>query len=207
MKVFTAMPTSGVVFTEALYSVGKPDFMTETAPVSAARNQIVEAFLKSDATHLLTVDYDEVVPKQAILPMLALNASVVVIDCPSKATGKSNIFRNDDGIIAATGFGCALFTRQVFETIPDPWFDLSPRRKLEKHGGKWTFPTIDDAPPNPWGGEDLNFCVKLKEHGFTIVDVPGLVCTHLEYEPFLTEKRATELLPIRRISVITGPPL
>lgn len=210
-----SIPTRGVVFTDTLSSVfefydSEHDevVFTETSPVSTARNIIAKEFLASKHYALLMIDDDEVLPLNALFYANELlnDETVVVIDCPSKRTGKSNIWHNKDGSIAASGFGCALFTRKIFETIPEPWFDLSPRRRMEKRNGDWFFPEIDDAPPNSNGGEDVSFSLKLLEHGFKIVEVPGLVCTHLEYELFNSENRATEILEIRRWDEITGPP-
>lgn len=213
--IFIGVPTRGIIFTETIKPIleiirDDDDYLLTTiSPVSQARNEIVRAFLASAQDFLFMVDDDEVIPiegHQALYDMEG-DSDVIVIDSPSKRTGRSNIFRNKDGSIAATGFGCALFTRKVFETIPEPWFDLSPRRTVEKVNGNWKFPVIEGAEPNPWGGEDINFCMKLHEHGFKIRDVPGLTCTHLEYEPFTNEERATRLLEIKRYEEISGPPL
>lgn len=217
--IFIGIPTRGVIYTdtsEYLYDVvvtdhsGQivlPPFFTNVAPVSMARNLIVEKFMASEADYLYMIDDDEVPPLGVVQAMIAKNAPVVVIDCPSKHSGKSNIFKNDDGTIAATGFGCALFKREVFQRLQGKWFDLYPRRTVEKSGGKWVFPILDDAPPNSWGGEDINFCMKLQEHGIPIITVEGAVCTHLEAVELQKEHRATEILTINRYDTITGSPL
>ena len=209
-RVLLGIPTRGIIHTEVIAAVASqfPDvMMTTIAPVSDARNHLVEQFLSyPQFTHLWMLDDDEVPPPMALLSMLSLNKDVVVIDCPSKRTNKSNIFRNDDGTIAASGFGCALFTRRVFEEIPSPWFSLNPRRTLEKNNGNFRFPPIDDAPENTWGGEDINFSLKLTESNLGITEAPG-ICTHLEVEELQKENRATEILNIRRYESISGSPL
>jgi len=214
--MFFGIPSRGIVFTETLNALQDEStqadriYITTISPVSSARNEIVQQFLKTNERYLFMLDDDEVMPFGVVTKMINLLSEdelAVVIDCPSKKTGRSNVFRNKNGSIAATGFGCALFTRKVFETIPEPWFDLSPRRRVEKRNGNWYFPVIDDAPPNPYGGEDINFSLKLKEYGFNIVSVPDTVCTHLSYEGFNRDNRATEILTIERYHEISAPPL
>ena len=205
MIIFVGVPTRGVVFTKTVKGIldsfrkEEHELYFETInPVSDARNNIVKKFLSGYCSHLLMIDDDEVLTPE-ILSKIKKKTNegfdIVVVDAPAKKTSKSNIFKNKDGSIVASGFGCALFSRKVFETIPDPWFDLSPRRRME-YNGEYSFPIIDDAPPNEWGGEDVNFSLKLKEYGFEIYQAEG-VCEHLEYEPFNNDKRATKILEIK----------
>ena len=200
--MFIGIPTRGVIFTQTLKSLSDnlinqnyKIYLTQISPVDKARNDIIRSFLESKDDYLFMLDDDEVMPKNALEAMLGANKDIVVIDAPAKKTFKSNIFKNKDGSIEASGFGCALFKRKVFETLPT-WFDLSPRRKME-YDGKYTFPIIDDAKPNDWGGEDVNFSLKLKEYGFDIYQLEGFVCKHLEYEPFNNDKRAVKILEIK----------
>ena len=213
MRLFVGIPTRGVVFTQTLKSLADnligfdwKLYLTQMNSIDKARNDIVGAYLASKDDFLLMLDDDEIMPENALQMMTGVNKDIVVIDAPAKRTGKSNIFFNNDGDIAASGFGCALFKRKVFEKIPAPWFDLLPRRKIEKIAGQWSFPIIDEIRPNEWGGEDINFSIKLREAGYKINTLP-YICQHLEYEPFNSEKRATKILEIRKYDAITGDPM
>jgi hypothetical protein len=205
-SVFVGIPSRGVVFAETLRAIPDPDVITTTQPVEAARNEIIQAFLWSTDTHLWMIDDDEVPPLGIIWKMLEANQPVVVVDAPAKKSGKSNVFRNSDGTVAATGFGCALFQRKVFETIPAPWFTRDKRRHVVKMGGFYSFPEQEGAA-NPWGGEDIEFSMKLWYNAINIHVLDGVTCTHLEYEPFNQPDRATRILDIKRYTEITGPPL
>lgn len=212
-KIYLGIPTRGVVFTETLkaafLNLGGVTWqfgLFTLSPVSEARNTMVREFLKTNCTHLFTLDDDEVPPVGILKKMLDAGQPVVVVDAPAKRTGRSNIFRDKDGTIAATGFGCALFKREVFEKLHDPWFSLLPRRTVRYRSGKHVFTTIDDAPENPYGGEDVNFSLKLKDNGIEIVALDE-ICTHLEYEPFNTDRRAVETLLINRYTEITDRPI
>ncbi len=220
-KILVAVPTRGVVFTEtlnALKFIGEwsgnldvefigPRF-TEISPVSKARNEIAHDFLTSGCDLLWMVDDDEVPPVNALKNLLELNADIAVIDCPSKGNGKSNIFKNKDGEIVASGFGCALFKKEVFTAlsmVTNEPFSLLPRRIVNKRGGLYTFEEVE-GEENAWGGEDINFSLKVRDLGFEIKQAEG-VCTHLEYEPFNSERRAIELLKINRYDEIKGEAL
>lgn len=152
------------------------------------------------------IDDDTVPPLGTLSRLLNAKEDIVVVDTPSKVTGKSNIFQNKNGEIVASGFSCALFTRRVFETIPGPWFDLAPRRSVKKRNQNYIFQeVIGDA--NGWGGEDINFSIKARDHGFKIKKLDGVQCTHLDYQPFTSENRAVQVLNIERYEELNGPPL
>jgi len=212
MSIFVGIPTRGIIFTETLIGVsenlkGKTYSLMPIVkePVDAARNFIISKFLESDADYLWTIDDDEVSPPGTLDAMIAADKPVVCVDAPAKKTGKSNVFRNLDGTVAATGFGCALFKREVFESLEKPWFSLAPRRQLIKRNRCYEFPIVDNTI-NPWGGEDVNFSLKLREKGYELYVLDGFVCDHLEYEQFARQERATRVLPIIRYSGITGAP-
>ena len=74
--------------------------------------------------------------------------------------------------VDATGCGCIMYRNQVFLDIERPWFELS---KNEKTG----------APV----GEDIGFCVKLKENGYSIyvdclVDIQHLSLVAVDWNTY-----------------------
>jgi ribosomal protein L33 len=167
---------------------------------------LIKTFLESKGTHILLLDDDEVMPKGLLKKMLDMSSPIVIADAPSKGSGKSNIFRNKDGEIVATGFGCALIRREVFAELEKPYFSLKPWRHVKKIKGDYEFPVHLEDQANPWGGEDVNFSIKLREAGYKIKAVED-ICSHLEYSHFNTDKRATQLLEIKKYDKITEAPL
>jgi len=67
--------------------------------------------------------------------------------------------------VDAVGFGACMIKREVFETVPEPWF------------------TVD------WkSGEDIAFCVKAKKHGVRIFIDGQYKLGHIGVAPIITEK-------------------
>lgn len=139
-----------------------PPFLTEPYPdgttftakeamglLNPKLNDIIEAFLKTDATHLWFVDADNEVPPDALRKLLALDADIASgISPPHYSMRKSTVLRwmpapspefewsrpwfkpyrlrdvygkiLGEGQIVATGHFCMLCKRQIFErTSPD----------------------------------------------------------------------------------------
>ena len=65
----------------------------------------------------------------------------------------------------AVGFGALLMRREVLECIPEPWFTVDYR-----------------------AGEDIAFCVKVKEHDFKIYCDGRYKLGHIGSTPIITEK-------------------
>lgn len=214
-NVHISIPSRGVVFSEVLNAIFREVktvkhwrlHIVAEEPVDNARNVLIDAFLESTGTHILLLDDDEVLAPGMLAAMVGMNEDVVVADAPAKKTGKSNIFRNKDGEIVATGFGCALIKKEVFQKLEKPYFDLKPWRNVEKKSGNYLFPVKDTDKANPWGGEDINFSIKLRDAGFKIKSMGDMVCAHLEYEPFNSDQRAIKLLDIKKYDKVTEAPL
>lgn len=72
----------------------------------------------------------------------------------------SPILDYDEGIVEVDGIGlgCCLIKKSVFESIPEPWFDL---------------PALSDL------SEDLYFCERAKRAGYTIYVDTRVKCGHI----------------------------
>ena len=158
-------------------------------------NEIIEAFLKTDATHLWLVDADCEVPTDALCKLLALDVDIASgISPPHHSKKKSTVLRwmpapspehewsrpwfkpyriNEvcdkilgEGQIIATGHFCLLCKRHVFErTSPDS----EPLRFIYD-------------PPQRLGSEVL-FWYTAQERGFKCRIDGSIICGHLPEFP------------------------
>lgn len=76
--------------------------------------------------------------------------------------------------VAALGLGCLLVAREVFETLPPPWFRYTYNAK------------------NPFGGyrgwgEDIWFCFKCRQHGVKLWWDTTIESTHLS-QAYITQQ-------------------
>lgn len=148
-------------------------------PHDYARNCAVRALLQSDCTHLMMVDSDIIPPEGAIDKLLALDSPIVtgvyrVIGGSSiewavlqkDAAGKYRMIKELNKVnpfaVDAAGAGCLLIKREVFETIPWPWF-------------KW----VEFADGSQMS-EDVFFFDKASAAGITAICDPSVKCDHFK---------------------------
>lgn len=150
------------------------------SPVAKARNGIVKEFLASKCTHLLMVDADTIIPKDAVEKLLALDSPIasgitptiqgdeVVMNIYREKDGKLLAYAQDDALpdadrmtVAAVGASCLMVKREVFEKMEKPpyFFDL------------WT-------QANQYISEDIMFCNLAKDLGYSIIVHPKVICKH-----------------------------
>jgi hypothetical protein len=150
-------------------------------PVDYARNVITEQFLKTDCTHILMIDAD-IIPPHNTPSLLDYEKEIIGGLCPIMINGhlmytlmnfngigqgyspQTEIKRNTLYEVDATGTGCLMVKREVFEQMQPPWFDY----ELEA-GGTRVF-----------SSEDYSFCRKAKESGCEIWVHTGYECGHVK---------------------------
>lgn len=141
------------------------------------REGLVKAALAEGCDAILFIDSDMRFPPDMISILLSREVPIVGVNAvtrrkPTLSTALNlELNKDDDGKITshkwlkidsrgkdyvepvtAVGFGAALIRREVFDGMPNPWFDVG------------------------WGsrgiiGEDVHFCLKALDHGFqTYVD-------------------------------------
>jgi hypothetical protein len=164
-KVFLGVPNTGnlrVELVEWIFKQGlKHVYLPNIRPVDTNRNHIVDTFLQTDCEWLLMVDSD-LVPPNDVLEMInndvdicsawiCINKGQEIIPLAMKeveggyqayATLKQGINKVD-----ATGTGCLLLKRKVFDKVERPFFQF----KYNKAGYLVA-------------GEDFNFCKKASEY-------------------------------------------
>lgn len=149
------------------------------SPVAFARNQIVEAFLASDATHLWMIDDDTIVPHDAIWKLLGVEQDIVTGVTPIIREGSitSNVWMTDESEAPLTlgeiekhkepfkvrgvGASCLLLSRNFVERLTKPYFA-----------------EIWEAETGRFITEDIFLCNTAIEMGYEIYAHPDVLCKH-----------------------------
>lgn len=182
MKIAVCLPTRGIVLTQVLASLERERkeyeieiFYKEGLPIPTGHNEAVrDALLATDANYILMVEEDNVIPQGGIRSMLNLmrhsNAGIVFIDYGVNGWSCSARVKKPQEILWC-GLGCTLIRRAVFEDMEYPYFRSD--QSLRLNDWKWV--------PNhePYGQQDIWFCMKAREKGWDIAQVPGMQSVHL----------------------------
>ena len=181
MKAFVVCPTAGIVDYRtvcALLKIYKDPrcldiFFPEYNPVERGYNRAVEEFLKTDATHMLSIEVDNV-PEKNPLELLELDKDI--LGCPYPISMANEMYltalkltKNQQGgydgkpvtgkglmEVDAVCMGCTMISRRVLENMKYPF------RSEYHENGKLKV------------GFDYNFCIRAKEAGWK-------VWTHFDY--------------------------
>jgi hypothetical protein len=132
------------------------------------RLDIAKYALNSDAEYLMWLDSDMHFPRTTVNRLLEHNKEIVAAtystrlkpqrsvaftdrsDYDKRLTAKTGVHR-----VFAVGMGCMLVHRDVFKTLPQPWFQHI-----------WNEDTLD------FSGEDIYFCKLAGDYGYTVnIDV------------------------------------
>lgn len=159
-------------------------FQPGMALVHAARNLLVDDFLKSDCTHLAFVDADCGWQPGALLHLAQHCGDVVAGACRRRREpegyavqwlGKSEL---SNGLIevAAIGMAFAVISRQALEHFRE----VTPERAYEMDGRK--VHGFFDSPiqDGQLYGEDMAFCKIMRGLGRRIHIDPSITLTHLD---------------------------
>jgi len=154
---------------------------TSGYPWDISREHLVRKALEDNVDYVFFLDTDVVPPQDALVQLLGWKLPIVSglywskarVPCAYKFhPDRDHVkaidppFRERFMEVDAVGNGCLLIDTRVFKKIPQPWFkwDMLP----------WT------PPGEPSGhSEDINFCLKAKEHGFQIYLDTAVRCKHL----------------------------
>ena len=191
-RIAIVIPNYQHIETECLKSVYDllipPGFTTELIivqgyTVETARNRGVEIVINGGFDYTLWVDSDIILPPNILPKLLSTNADIATGWYPKKLSGSKitelygpdklsryemvNIMTDElpknGGVIPilGCGFGCTLVKNHVYSAIGDrDWFHY------HSTDGKLC-------------SEDLDFCKKAKEKGFSIVADTSLRCPHI----------------------------
>lgn len=200
-KVLVAVPTMGAMHPNLvahLVQWGRdfpPNqvsfyFSFKVSPVDRARNDIVRYFLENDAgfTHLLFIDADTIPPVDGLKRLLSHDKAIVsgltpilrfddqskawetfdncfthVEDCPDGTT-KTHMAERRTGLqeVYRCGASCVLINREVFEALKKPYYEFLYNEDGTRHTRS----------------EDIHFCDKAREAGFTLWADTEVICRH-----------------------------
>jgi GT2 family glycosyltransferase len=163
-----------------------------------SRNQIVRAFLKTDCTHLLFIDDDQIFNHEAVNILINHDVDVCtgitwqrgephvpcifIADADKKVIFPLDAYQCGMVEVDATGGYFLLIKRHVLEAIPSPWF---------KYGDTST--GYSDGKDIEAGlGEDVSFGLKVKLAGFDIYCDSDLEIEHLGASQIINHKFVQE---------------
>lgn len=175
----------------AIWARGPTQIWVPPMRVDLARNKAVEAFLKSDCTHLLMLDCDHRHPADVVERLtrwMVRDPAKQIISGLSFRRGPPydpTVYRVDEdgtvnaflswepGLVRAdiVGGPCLLVSRDVYETIPAPWFAFR----------------YENAEMGLYPGEDIYFSLKCGEYNFPIYVDTTCVSPHAT-EAWVDEK-------------------
>ena len=184
VRPWVAMPTrarphiAAMSMTQLVASrCNAPFSIIQAEPATIARNNIVNAMLENDFTHVLMID-DDTVPQDpdTLSKLLALDTDIATGITPF-GDGKDGFICNvqigdmtewmkpwPTGIfdVMHCGTACILIARHVFEAIEFPWFNYYQ----DRNGKRRT--------------EDVEFCRKVREAGLTMRCDASIICDHIK---------------------------
>lgn len=160
-------------------------FLSHDLPIPDCDERTAEAGLATGADAVLFVEEDVIPPPGAFAAMFRLFAEgfdVVAVDYPvgASADGWGCLVRNTSREILWCGLGCTLISRRVFETVARPWFTTD--YTFVKQGSEWVLIPNSQLPERRYGGQDIAFCMNLRQAGFRIGQVEGMTAGHAKVD-------------------------
>jgi len=192
-KIAVLMPSRGVLAGKTMEAVLRAlrgyqhdIFWTHGLPLPECFNALSKRVLDGDYTHGLFAEEDVVIPENALALMLEVNTDITAINyeirVPHTPEGRrplSSYYYM--GELLWLSLGCTLIRREVFEKMPAPWFEVDKHIVAINDGSKPNGWRLGTRPRDPkeYGGQDSYFCYKALQLGFTLGEVPDVLCEHL----------------------------
>jgi hypothetical protein len=170
-ETHTLLASKGIEFQVQIHCAG--------SLLTAERNRLLEAFINSDATHLLCVDSDLGWPAQAVIALLDHDVDFV---CGVYPTRKDNMFlfrpiynedksvvKNEKGLLKVEYIpaGFMMIKREVIVKMREFHSNLKFTPKVETEQMFSGYFDTEVWQGEFWG-EDFYFCRKARETGFDI---------------------------------------
>jgi hypothetical protein len=153
--------------------------LSHDLPMPDCHERVAELGLATGADALWFVEEDNVPPPTALTASFALlgEYDVVAVDYPV-ADAWACINHDENGEIRWSGLGSTLIRREVFETIPRPWFSSDWFYSMSSGSGQWKAHPDMTPPEARYGLQDIHFSMPVRAAGFRIGEVPGLIGAH-----------------------------
>ena len=161
-------------------------FVSHDKPMPLGHEAVTEDAMASGADLLWFCEDDVIPPSDALASSLAFmvraNVDVAAIDYPVGAAQDAwgCIVREASGEILWCGLGCTLMAREVFESLGAPWFTTDWRYVRDGEGWK-AIPAMGPEETR-FGQFDIHLCYRLREAGFRIGQVEGMMARHARIE-------------------------
>lgn len=189
-KILFAVPTDGKIKAQTVLHLAHisqhPNVVYNAvvgSPIDQVRNKIVRTMFADDTyTHVLMMDSDMIPPVNAVDKLLEMDTPMACGIYPLLISGSitSSVVEKNEQFpeghfltdwadktgpfeVDAAGTGLVLIKREVFETIPWPWFRF-----------------VEGKENNKRVGEDIFFSRKAAKFGYKYMAHPEVVCGHIK---------------------------
>lgn len=209
MKIVAAIPTRGVVVTECVTSVIRElshsghewgIVFTSGMKIPDCFNRAVQQALDDNADFVWLVEEDVIVPEGGLGKLLAEKAKIAVIDVPSRHVEGLTQVAQMNGTVYWVHTGCTLVAREVFEQMPQPWFQTEFAYDFRLQDGGVVFNERKLDAPLDYGGQDVRFSRKAVAMGIELVVVKNAVCVHCRVEYDAAREKCHKITKIDRVT-------
>ncbi len=160
--------------------------------IPRARNRLTAAFLKTDCTHLLFIDSDQVFHPAQVARLLSHNVQVVAGFIPKKQEKLQWVCNNYEGAKTESnglrrmrhmGSGFMLVRRDVFEQMRKLFPDIEYKPDESEDIAEWDFWSVGvktmENGTRSYLSEDWYFCERCRELGIPVYGDTHVAIKHL----------------------------
>lgn len=175
MNIQAVLPTRGLIYANTVKglidNISNIIIITEHKMPDCFNLGVREA-LDRGADYIWMVEEDNELPKGVLNKLLEKMVDYDIVTADYNVGRNSHINRKGDDILWC-GIGNTLIKREVFERIPEPWFETDKHLNYSDDGYE-VVPVSTEVVDNKWGGHDaLFFYTKTRPLGYTIGVIDG----------------------------------
>jgi len=174
--VKAVLPTRGLIYAKTISSllknINQRDIIFSIGlPMPNCFNDGVRIALDNGADYIWMVEEDNELPDGVLKELLrvAEKGNPIVTMDYTVGAGKSHVYEID-GKPAWCGIGCTLIKREVFENIPEPWFEVDKNLNFVDDGFKIVQIPKENVGKKFGGHDSLFFYIKAKQYPITVLE-------------------------------------
>lgn len=151
--------------------------LSHDLPIPDCDNDVAERGLATGADALWFVEEDTIPPSGALVASIAMleEFDVAAVDYPVGGDAWACINHDKSGAVRWCGLGSTLIHSRVFAALPRPWFTTD---YVYVWRGDWAPQRLEDDPAGRYGLQDIHFSQMVRDAGFRIGQVEGMVAGH-----------------------------